>query len=79
MKGAIVEEIRLSVVKRKGSPRFWQSCDPSSVTSSSFASSLNMTALPISGPPGGAAWAHLFAKLAFHDYPTHRPLPIPSP
>lgn len=70
MKGAIVEEIRMSVVKRKRSQRPWQSCDPSSVTSSSFASSLNMTALPSLGPRG-AAWAHLFAKLAFHSSPTH--------
>lgn len=48
MKGAIAGEIRLSVVKRKRSRGPWQSYDPSSVTSSSFASSLDMTALPIS-------------------------------
>lgn len=54
MKGEIVEEIRLSVVKRKRSRRPWQSCDPNSVTSSSFASSLDMTALPISGHQRGS-------------------------
>lgn len=79
MKGAIVEEIRLSVVKRKGSQRFWQSCDPGSVTSSSFASSLNMTALPISGPPEGQHWHICLPNWPFHDSPTHRPLPTPSP
>lgn len=55
MKGAIVKEIRLSVVKGKKSCRLWQSCDPNSVTSLSFASSLNMTALPVFGPQRGSA------------------------
>lgn len=54
MKGEIVEEIRLNVVKRKRSQRPWQSCDPNSVTSSSFTSSPNMTALPISRPQRGS-------------------------
>lgn len=68
MKRAILEEIRLSVVKRKRSQRFWQSCDPSSGTSSSFASSLNMTAIPISGPPRGT----FVCQPAFCD-----PAPLP--
>ena len=79
MKGEIVEEISLRVVKRKRSQRPWQSCDPNSVTSSSFASSLDMTALPISRPQRGSMGT-VFAKLTLHGSspPNQLPPPLPS-